>query len=318
LAAPVREGVAVKALKRAPDGGFALTATDGPLETAAVVVATGAYQRAHRPEGATTLPEDLVQLDVEQFRDEATLPPGKVLIVGSGQSGCQIAEELRAAGREVYLSCGRAPWAPRRIDGRDLFWWITEGGFMDQALSDLPSPAARLFSNPQATGHEGGHDLHFRTLRAAGVTLLGHFLGAQDRRARFARDLGASVSWGDDRYRDLRELFRRAAERHGLAAPNMPEPAPFDPVSPEELDLDGFGAVLFAGGFRPDYARWIEVPEAFDDLGFPLQVDGVSIVTTGLYFVGVHFLRTRKSSLLSGVGEDAALVAEQVAGAGRR
>jgi putative flavoprotein involved in K+ transport len=95
--------------------------------------------------------------------------------------------------------------------------------------------------------------------------------------------------------------------------PDVPEPEPFDPFSPEEIDLSGFGAVLFAGGFRPDYGRWVRVPGAFDELGFPIHVEGASSAAPGLYFVGVHFLRTRKSSLLFGVGEDAAVVAEQIA-----
>lgn len=76
-----------------------------------------------------------------------------------------------------------------------------------------------------------------------------------------------------------------------------------------QLDLSGVGAVVFAGGFRPDYG-WIDVPGAFDELGFPVHADGASTAANGLYFVGVHFLRKRQSSLLCGVGEDAALVAQ--------
>ncbi len=94
--------------------------------------------------------------------------------------------------------------------------------------------------------------------------------------------------------------------------PEVPDPEPFDGRSPEELDLAGFGAMVFTGGFRPDYG-WIDVPGVTDDLGFPRHVDGASIAAPGLSFVGVHFLRKRKSSLLYGVGEDAAIVASGVA-----
>ena len=239
--------------------------------------------------------------------------PAAVLVVGSGQTGCQIAEELHRAGREVALACGRAPWVPRKLGGRDIFHWLVETGFIDQPVETLASPAARLAANVQATGHGGGHDLHYRTLRADGVLLLGHFLGAEGRIARFAPDLGASVAWGDDRYRELMDLVRKLALDRGLPMPEIEEPAPFDGHPPEELDLSGFGSVLFAGGFRPDYGRWVHVPGAFDDLGFPLHVEGASTAAPGLFFVGVHFLRTRKSSLLYGVGEDAAIVAAQVA-----
>ena len=120
-----------------------------------------------------------------------------MLVVGSGQSGCQIAEELHEAGREVVLACGKAPWAPRRLGDRDIFWWAVESGYARCPVESLPSPAARLVANLQATGHGGGHDLHLRTLRAAGVTLAGHFLGAAGGRLRFADDLAETVAWGD-------------------------------------------------------------------------------------------------------------------------
>ncbi len=189
VGAPVREGVEVTRIEPRPGGGFALHTSDGPIEARTVVLATGAYQRPHRPAGAATLPPDLLQIDVEEYRNPDELPPGRVLVVGSGQSGCQVAEELHQAGREVFLACGRAGWAPRRIGDHDLFWWLSEAGDLDDRTDSLPDPTARLGANVQASGHHGGHDLHYRTLRGLGVTLLGHFLGAERDTARFAGDL---------------------------------------------------------------------------------------------------------------------------------
>jgi putative flavoprotein involved in K+ transport len=278
-----------------------------------VILATGAYQRPHRPAAAATLPGDLLQIDVEDFRNEASLPSGRVLVVGSGQSGCQIAEELHEAGRDVVVACGRAPWAPRRIDGRDVIWWTVETGFMDATIDSLPTPAARLGANILLTGHRGGDDLNLRTLRALGVTLTGHFLGAAGHEARFAPDLAESVAFGDERYRQLMALIRKVASERALGPPEIREPEPFDARAPERLDLSGFGAVVFATGFRPDYRSWLPWPDAFDEHGFPLHREGASTVVPGLYFLGVHFLRKRKSSLLMGVGEDAAIVAGRIA-----
>jgi putative flavoprotein involved in K+ transport len=309
---PIREGVDVRTIERVP-GGFVARTSAGDLHATCVVLCTGAFQRAHRPAGSDSLPSGLLQIDIEDYRNEAGLPPGPILIVGSGQSGAQLAEELREAGRDVVLSCGKAPWAPRRIGGRDLVWWLDASGFMDQPVATLPSPAARLGANPLATGHGGGHDLNLRTLRAMGVTLVGHFLGATGDEARFAPDLAESVAWGDDRYRDLRGLFRRTAVECGEPQPDMPDPEPFDGRAPEAVLLNSFGAVVFTGGFRPDYRSWLPWPDAFDELGFPIQRDGASSIVDGLYFVGVHFLRTRKSSILLGVGEDAAIVARTIA-----
>jgi putative flavoprotein involved in K+ transport len=146
-----------------------------------------------------------------------------------------------------------------------------------------------------------------------GVDLVGHFLGASDRQARLAPDLPETVAWGDDRYREFMTLVDELVADRGLAPPELPEPEPFVADAPESLDLKDFGAAIFAGGFRPDYRSWLPWPEAFDQWGFPIHHDGASTVVPGLYFVGVHFLRKRKSSLLIGVGEDAAIVANRIA-----
>lgn len=254
-------------------------------------------------------------MDLAGYQRPPELPPGRILIVGSGQSGCQLAEELHEAGRDVVLACGKAPWAPRVVDGRDVYWWAVESGFMDGGAASLPSSAARLAANILATGHGEPHDLDLRTLRAMGVTLAGHFLGADADRAFFAEDLPQTVAWGDTRFRELMDHFDRAAAGLGVPSPHVPDPEPFIEGGPAEIPHDGFGAVIFAGGFRPDYSSWLPWPEAFDELGFPIQQDGASTVVDGLHFVGVPFLRKRKSPLLYGVGEDAVLVASAIAAA---
>ncbi|MGH2807712.1 MAG: FAD-dependent oxidoreductase [Actinomycetota bacterium] len=312
---PIREDVDVTSLSRNGDASFLLRTSNGNMNARAVVVAAGAYQRPHRPDGAGSLPARIPQIDVEDYVNPSHVPEGEVLIVGSGQSGCQVAEELVADGREVYLACGRAPWLPRRIGEHDLFWWALETGFLDQTVDKLPAPTARLSANVLATGRDGGHDLNLRTLRAAGVTLLGHLLGATDGRAHFANDLAESVAWGDDRYRDLMGLVRKLVAERSLEMPPIVEPEPFSSDAPSELDLSRIGIVTFAGGYRPNYGAWVDMPGAFDEFGFPIHSDGESFVAPGLFFVGVHFLRTRKSSLLCGVGDDARVIATRVAAA---
>jgi putative flavoprotein involved in K+ transport len=306
--APVREGVEVTALRRERDG-FVLETSDGTIAADAAVVCTGAYPRPHRPPAADALPAGLMQIDVADYRSPSDLPPGPVLVVGSGQSGCQIAEELHESGRSVFLACGRAAWLPRRFGGHDLVWWALETGYLDAVL---PEPGARLWANLTATGAGGGHDLHLRTLHRQGVTLLGHLVGASGRHARFAPDLADSVAWGDARHLQFMGLVERLVAARGLPPPDVPPPEPFRPDAPEHVDVHGFGAVVFAGGFRPDYGRWVQCPGAFDEMGFPVHTDCESRAVEGLYFAGVHFLRKRKSSLLIGVGEDAAIVAGRI------
>ncbi|HUF85337.1 MAG TPA: NAD(P)-binding domain-containing protein [Acidimicrobiia bacterium] len=309
---PVREGVDVDSLEPGSNGGFLLRTSDGDMQAESVVVCTGAYQRPYRPAIAAAFPPSILVTDAAEYRNPGALPPGNVLVVGSGQTGVQIAEEVHESGRDVFLACGRAPWAPRRPEGRDIVSWMSETTFFDAPLSALPSPAARLGANVQATGRDGGHDLHYRTLQAMGVQLLGRLAGVDGHRASFADDLAESVAFGDARYGDLRQVLTDQLAAKGMAAPELPDPPPFHADPPLELDLRGFGAVIFTSGFRPDYSRWVQFP-AFDDMGFPLADECASTVAPGLYFCGVHFLRKRRSSLLFGVGEDAAIVAHSIA-----
>jgi Pyridine nucleotide-disulphide oxidoreductase len=310
--APVHEGVAVSSIEPAVGGGLLLRTSEGETQAATVVLATGAYQKPHRPKGAESLPAEILAIDAEAYKNPEALPPGRVLVVGSGQTGCQIAEELNASGREVVLACGRAPWVPRQVDGRDIVSWVVETPFLEHTVADLPTPLARLGANIQTTGRNGGHDLHFRTLARDGVTLAGHFLGVEDHSVVFASDLAESVAFGDSRYRDLSNLIHKSCEARGERPPDFPAPEPFNIESPQRLDLRGCGAVIFTSGFRPDYTRWVHFSNAFDDLGFPIQEDGESLTVPGLYFIGSHFLRKRKSATFLGIAEDAAVVATKI------
>ena len=309
--APVQEGVAVESLEPGARGGFLLRTSAGELRAERVVVCTGAYQRAYRPPAAA-FPPGVPVIDAAGYRNPAALAPGTVLVIGSGQTGCQIAEELCEAGREVFLACGRAPWLPRRLDGCDIVTWLSQTTFFDTPLAALPSPADRLVANLQATGRGGGHDLHYRTLQAMGVQLVGRLAGVDGYLARFAGDLADSVAFGDARYAGVKRLLAEQLAGHGRPGPVLPDPPPFRADPPLALDLRGVAAVIFTSGFRPDYTRWVRFP-AFDAAGFPLAPDGRSTVVPGLWFCGVHFLRTRKSSLLFGVGQDATVVARSIA-----
>ena len=310
--APVREGVDVSALDAGADGGFLLRTSSGAMRAQQVVLASGGYQKPHRPPAAAQLPASLHAIHAEDYTNPEALPPGPVLVVGSGQTGCQLSEELIEAGRDTYLSCGRAPGIPRRLDGRDTIAWIVETPFMDITLADLPSPRARLGANPQASGRRGGRDLHYRTLQALGVHMLGHLIGVEDGVAHFTPDVADCVAFGDARYAEICGLIRKSCAARGAKPPEMPPPPPFSASPAERLGLGGFGAVVFTSGFRPDYTRWVRFPSAFDDLGFPIQTDGSSTVVPGLHFMGVYFQRKRRSATFLGVAEDAVVLAERI------
>ncbi len=310
--APVELGVDVLSVRRATSGGWRVETSEGTVHAAAVVVATGAYQREHRPAAVASMTPWLPVIDATDYKNPGTPPPGSVLVVGSGQTGCQIAEELSLAGRRVILACGRAPWIERQLGGQDVVDWLLELGFFDQGRESLPGADALLLANVQGTGAGGGHDLHFRTLATMGVELAGHLVSADREAVHFADDLAESVAWGDQQRQELGRAIQEGRAARGLPVPDLPDPPPFDVTGVQSVPLSELGSVVVATGYRPGYSEMILHPEAFDAQGFPLQQDGASTALPGLYFIGVHFMRTRKSALLLGVGEDARVVAAQV------
>ena len=307
-ATEVREGVAVNSLVATASAPLRLETSEGPLEPRAVVVCTGAFQRPHGHPATAALPSSVEVVDATGYRHPDQLPDGPVLVVGSGQTGIQIAEDLHLAGREVIVACGRAPWVPRRAGGLDIVTWVARTSFLDQPRSALPSPEARLISNLQVTGRDGGHDLNYRVLQELGVELTGRLERVVDGHFEFADDLADSVAFGDARYDDIRNLLTREL---GVEAPRLPDPEPFRASPRTRLEVGAVRSVVVATGFRPDYRGWVRFP-VFDELGFPVVDDELRTAVPGLYFCGVHFLRKRRSSLLFGVGEDAALLAATI------
>lgn len=310
--APIRERTPVTRVRRDANG-FLVDTPAGVLAAKNVVVAAGAYQRPTPNPLAKALPPDVHSLHTSEYRRPAQLPAGAVAIVGSGQSGCQIAEELLAAGRRVYLSVGRCPWLPRRYRGRELVHWLIDCGLMEQTVDQLPSPAARLACNVPVSGNDGGHDCNPRWLARRGATLIGRVEGIEETRLRIGPGLLENLAAGDEFVAGFRRMADERARAAGLDV-GGPEPdeekVPVQEVSELDLRAAGISTVIWANGFRPDHS-WIEGVET-DEQGWPRHDRGVSAVQ-GLHFVGLHWLRKRKSSLLLGVGEDAAYIADQIA-----
>jgi putative flavoprotein involved in K+ transport len=311
IRAPVRRGE-VTAL-RVNRGSFELTQEGDSLLARSVVVATGAFQRPTAHPAAAEVPAGIRHLHTVAYRNPGALPDGGVLVVGSGQSGCEIAQELLEAGRSVHLAVGRCGWAPRRYRGRELMRWMVDVGAMDETSEVLPTPKARFAGNVAVSGSQGGRDCNPLVLQAMGARLYGRFLGFDGGRAVFRADLDENLEFGATFERDWCRRFDDYASAGGLDLPEHPTPLPgaVDAASTElALDREGVATVLWAGGFRPAF-QWIGVP-VFDELGFPRTRRGVTEVP-GLTFVGLPWLYTRKSPLLLGVGDDAAHVADAVA-----
>jgi putative flavoprotein involved in K+ transport len=310
---PIRCGVEVTRMRRASDGpGFVAETSDGVITANNVVVATGPYQRPLMPD--LLRDATIFQVHASGYKNPKQLAPGAVLVAGSGASGAQIAEELFRAGRRVYLSVGRHTRLPRRYRGRDLIWWLSEMG-IDQTPVEARGPSRLL---PVISGAYGGHTIDFRRFAADGMTLLGRVAAAREGVIAVAPDLAESLANGDATYSAFLDMVDAHAERHGLNLPQdcdaramLPDPPCLtEPLRRLDLRTEGIGAVIWATGYGVDFG-WVDVP-VLDARGEPIHRGGITEVP-GLYFLGLQWLSRMSSSFLSGVGDDAAVLAGHIA-----
>jgi putative flavoprotein involved in K+ transport len=322
IGAPVVTGTEVTRLSARPGTGFSLETSSGPIEAANVIVAAGSFHLPRLPQQAAQLPKRLHQVHSSAYRNEAALPAGAVLVVGSGQSGVQIAEELHEAGRHVILSVGSAGRVPRRYRGFDTLGWLArlstrgeEAGTPLPPADTLADPKLRFAGNPHLSGHRGGHETNLRQFAAEGMTLIGRIQAVNGERLRLTPDLEKNLAWADGffdlRFRGPIENF---IERAGMTAPPDDRSAPEFTATPpilEELDLAAadVNSVLWTSGYRMDYG-WIDLP-ILDDMGYPHQTRGVTEVP-GLYFLGLLWQHNQSSATLFGVNEDAHYLARQM------
>ena len=313
VAPPIRCGVEVTRLsQRENAAGFLAETADGTIEAEHVVVATGPYQRALIPDLLRRHP--VFQVHAKNYRNPEQLPPDAVLVVGAGASGAQIAEELLRAGRRVYLSVGRHNRLPRRYRGRDLIWWLAEMG-IDQTTTEQRGPSRLL---PVISGAYGGQTVDFRRFAAEGITLLGRLTAARGGVLEIAPDLAESLAGGDLVHATFLNVVDEYVKRRGLDLPEDPaargqRPDPVcvtDPLRRLDISADRIGAVVWATGYGVDFG-WIDIAVK-DAGGEPVHRGGITAVP-GLYFLGLQWLSKMNSSFLSGVGDDAAVLADHIA-----
>jgi putative flavoprotein involved in K+ transport len=314
---PLREGAPVAALQRQPGTDRYLVRTaHQTLVARNVVVATGAYQQPKIPPLSAALPAHIHQLASRDYRTPTQLPPGAVLIVGSGAAGLQICEDLLAGGRTVYVSIGRAQRWPRRYRGHDVLAWFQAMGLLDD-VGRCHYLDPKYGGGAVLTGVRGGHDLDYDRLAAAGVRLLGRLQGVAAGRLDFADDLRQTLALWDASRDVVTDMIDAYIQRVGLDAPPDVAAAPAParawrsrpPLLAVDLAAHEITTVVWATGFGYDF-RWIEAP-VLDADGVPSQQRGVT-ACRGLYFLGLRGMHTLKSSFLGGVGDDAAYIAAQI------
>ena len=314
---PVRYGTRVtRAESNGRWGGYLVACQDGSSILARnLVVATGLYQEPKIPGFSANFPAGIHQVHSDAYRNPQELRPGAVLVVGSAQSGAQIAEELYETGRTVYLAVGRAGRVPRRYRGRDANWWLAKIGRYDRTVGELPSPKAKFAGKALISGTKGGHTLNLHQFARDGVILLGHLQGIDKGRIQLAPDLHQNLTEADRHEAEFTTAVDAHVAKTGMIVPEEKLPVLRDGFAApilSELDLEAAGItnVIWATSYSFDFS-FVKLP-VLDGDGYPIQKRGVTAYL-GLYFLGLPWLRNAKSGLIYGVGEDAAYIAETIA-----
>jgi putative flavoprotein involved in K+ transport len=258
-------------------------------------------------------------LHTADYRSPDRLPPGAVLVVGSGQSGCQIAEDLLAAGRTVYLCTSKVGRVPRRYRGKDFIEWWVEMKVWDVTYESLADKSISRASQPQISGvGRYGHSLSLQSLASQGAVILGRLLDIDSGRLVLGEEAAAHVHFADEfSQRATRDIDSYLEKMNRELPPLEDDPANAPDVDAQcvsplrELDLKeaGIGTVIWSTGFGGDFS-WIHLP-VLDEQNKPIHRRGIS-PERGLYFVGFPWLNSRKSGIIYGIGEDAQFIAEAV------
>ncbi|CAN7179219.1 NAD(P)-binding domain-containing protein [Mesorhizobium sp. LjRoot246] len=316
---PVEPDTAVTELASGhKNGEYRLTTSRGTVLARNVVIASGDLNRPVRPIWAGSLPPGLCQIDASDYRSAADLPGGAVLVVGGGQSGGQIAEDLAEAGRTVFLATSRVGRLSRSYRGRHIMMWLVESGFLDVRREEIIRVAERI----PARGLLGAeHTISLQALSARGIVLLGRFAGVEEGgRLSFADDLEAHVRFADEASANVKRYIDEYISHSGIDAPvSEPDPAetvaahlPNPTIRSLDVAVSGITTVVWCTGFRGDFS-WVNLPGVIDSQGRPVHEDGVA-AQPGIYFAGLDFASTRKSGIILAIAEEAHRLVEHIVG----
>ncbi|MDB5529891.1 MAG: FAD-dependent oxidoreductase [Devosia sp.] len=309
---PVHVGEAVTEVAPGDDGGYVVRTSSRTLKTRNVVVASGSLNRPKRPALSQQIAPIVRQIDASDYRSAAALEPGAVLVVGSGQSGGQIAKDLSDAGRKAFLATSKIGRIPRRHRGRDVALWLVDGGMLDLRREEFALPSGAMPARPLQGAVE---TLSLQSLSAQGVVLVGRVESADGLVLTFSDDVAENVRFADEASAALRRRIDDYIARNGIVAPPATDdPAevvapkiPSPPITSIDLEASGITNIVWCTGFEGDFS-WLKIPGATATDQQPSHVDSIGTVS-GLYFPGLDFASTRKSgTILASVDESRAIV----------
>mgnify|MGYP002777031701 CR=1 FL=1 len=310
---PLKESVEVLSVRKSDEqNGFELITSIGDYTADQVVIATGSYHLPKIPKIAARFPESIIQLHSSEYKNPESLPDKSILVVGTGQSGCQIAEDLHLAGKQVHLCVGGAPRSPRRYRGKDVVEWLEQMGYYDLSINEHPQKEkVRNKANHYVTGRDGGREIDLRQFALEGMQLHGRLKNISGYQLGFWDDLKENLDYADSVAESIKKTIDGFIEKHQIQAPTEPIYQPVWQPVPQNLSLDyqeaNIGAVIWCTGYHSDFS-WIDLP-VFDGKGYPGHKRGVTDVW-GLYFLGLPWLYTWGSGRFSGIARDANYLAD--------
>jgi putative flavoprotein involved in K+ transport len=318
---PIRVNSEVISVEKAPDReDFIVCVSEngsaGYYLCKQVVIASGTQNRKIIPAFANEIPQGIIQLHASQYRNAGSLPEGAVLVVGSAQSGVQIAEDLVDSGRKVFLSTSRVGRFPRRYRGRDIVDWLILTGFFDQMTTSVTDPEILKAKLPQISGTGmHGHTLSLQSLARKGTIILGKAESAADSSVILQPDAPENIRFADEISYKIKAVIDDYIAHEGLEAP-LPEEdnddkpdneaASASSVTNLKLKKNNITSVIWATGFNGSYS-FLKIPSV-KEYGL-VSLNNNPSYTKGLYFIGTPWLRKRKSGIILGIREDAAYIA---------
>ncbi len=320
---PVREGVEVARIEQVDTTGRFRVHTSGDAEPfidcRSVVVASGIQNVPRIPPVSEALPRSVLQLAALEYRRAADLPPGTILVVGAGQTGGQLVEDLLAAGREVYWSVSAVARIPRRYRGRDILEWLDDAGFFEAPTESITDPAELRATMPIISGlGRHGHTLSLQWLAARGARLIGRITDVHGSVLMLDDTVEACIRFADARSAEACAQIDKGILAAGAELPPLEEDEADRPFSgfdglrtPDQLELEraGISTVIWATGVTGDFGY---LPEGATADGQPRHTRGESEVE-GIDFIGLPWLTRRSSGIIAGIVKDAELVGARVA-----
>ena len=311
---PIHEGTTVEKVDRDKDGKFFVKTSESEWIADSVILATGSYDLQTKPEFAQNLNPDVFQISSKSYKRPSDIPDGVCLVVGTGQSGVQMMEDLWIAGREVRLCVGTAPRSPRIYRGRDATDWLFEIGEYSKTIGEQPNPKlTESKTNHYLSGRNGGHEIDLREFALKGLKLYGSVCNMNENLIQFKKDLNKNLDRADESYLRICKMIDDYIDKKNIDAPQKPlfekKWLPKEEIEFLNIKKENITSILWCTGFKTDYS-WLKI-DCLDSTGRPIHQRGVSD-EQGLYFLGLNWLHTWGSGRFLSVAEDAEFLVQNI------